>query len=493
MSKIGSEASFVMAPDTNRISPQPWEGPNYDGHRWQEFSILPDRWKATEYGGIGGACMLVVDGNDRRGDERAFVGMADSIGLTKAGKYGAHNGWHATAAYIAPTDGSNNYSNELDCGTNPAIAVWSHGGSPGSLFDMYQIKAAESASTGAARLGSRLANRSGMGYLAGKEDRHGPTPEMLLAYYKMILWMSGDLNTTILGPDTNMGQDDIGLLENFLTYNASSETPRGFWAIGNGFVESEDWQDAGVHTTFVTNYLAASLRDASYFALQGMSSIPQPDLTPTAVITTGGEVYAVQNSCLWTNDVLTVNSGVAGATPGSHYQNIGANGPYVSGIYAPSNVGHPFITLVDGWDFYTMFSQGGGNTVGRLQYFMNVLANTFGSICPFVPELTVDVPTNTVRGVDFLGNVWGNPMVAGGKAMVHFGLAKADRVEVKVYDVTGRLVKSLANRGFDAGEYTLVWDGTNDQGRTVSRGVYFTQVRFIGSNFVDAKKVTVLK
>jgi hypothetical protein len=493
-SKVGAPAGeFVMAPDTNRISPQPWEGPNYDGHRWQEFSILPDRWKATEYGGIGSACMLVVDGNDRRGDERAFIGLADTIGLTKAAKYGAHNGWHATAAYIAPSDGSNNYSNELDCGTNPNIAVWSHGGSPGTLFDMYQVKAAESASTGSARIGDRLANRANMGYLAGKEGRHGPTPDMLLAYYKMILWMSGDLNTTILGPATNMGQDDIGLLTNFLTYNASSETPRGFWAIGNGFVESEDWGGTDVHTTFVTNYLAASLRDASYYALQGMSSVAQPDLIPTSVITTGGEVYAVQNSCLFTNDVLNVNAGVSGATPASYYQNIGANGPYVSGVYAPSTTGHPFITLVDGWDFYNMFSQGGGNTVGRMQYFMNVLVNTFGSICPFVPDPSVDVPTNTVRNVDFLGNVWGNPMVAGGKATVHFGLAKADRVEVKVYDVTGRLVKSLADRNFNAGEHSLVWDGTNDQGRTVSRGVYFTQVKFIGSNFVDAKKVTVLK
>jgi hypothetical protein len=494
MSKIGSEADFVAAPDTNRISPQPWEGPNYDGHRWQEFSILPDRWKATEYGGPGGACMLVVDANDRRGDERAFVGLADSIGLTKSNKYGAHNGWHCTAAYVAPGDGSHNFSNETDCGTNPAIAIWSHGGQPGTLWDMYQVKASESASTGAARMGGRIGNRAGMGYLAGKEDRHGPTPEMLRTYYKMVLWMSGDLNTTVLGPDANIGQDDVGLLEDFLSYNADKDAPRAFWAIGNGFVQSEDWKDTWVHTEFVTNYLGVSLRDASYFAIQGQASaIKQTDLTPTSVITTGGEVYSTTNTCLWTNDVLRVNSGVEGATPASYYEPIGANYPYVAGVYAPSNDGHPYITLVDGFDFNTLFSHGSDNTVGRLQYFMNVLVNTFGSICAFEPELTVDVPTNTVRNVDFLGNVWGNPMVAGGKATVHFGLAKADRVEIKVYDVTGRLVKSLANRNFNAGEHTLVWDGTNDQGRTVSRGVYFTQVKFIGSRFVDAKKVTVLK
>ena len=54
-------------------------------------------------------------------------------------------------------------------------------------------------------------------------------------------------------------------------------------------------------------------------------------------------------------------------------------------------------------------------------------------------------------------------------------------------------MKSLADRTFQAGEHSLIWDGSNDQGQVVSRGVYFTQVKFINSRFVDAKKVTVLK
>ena len=64
---------------------------------------------------------------------------------------------------------------------------------------------------------------------------------------------------------------------------------------------------------------------------------------------------------------------------------------------------------------------------------------------------------------------------------------------MKVYDVTGRLVRTLADETFQAGEQSLIWDGTNDQGQMVARGVYFTQVKFINSRFVDAKKVTVLK
>src|SRR5207245_2490859 len=83
-SLLSDPATFVMVPDTNFISPQSGEGPSTDGHRWQEFSVLPDAWKFSQYGGLGQACMLYIDYNDRRGNERAFIGVADSIGLTKS-------------------------------------------------------------------------------------------------------------------------------------------------------------------------------------------------------------------------------------------------------------------------------------------------------------------------------------------------------------------------------------------------------------------------
>jgi hypothetical protein len=495
MSRIATPTSFVMTPDTNRITPQPTgSANNFDAQRWEGFGILPDRWKDAGYGGLGSACMLVVDGNDRRGDEKVWVGAADSIGATVAAKYGAHNGWHATAAYIA-SDGTHDFTSETNLGGNPAIAVWKHGGNPGTIWDFYQIKAAESSNTGSAMIGSRLANRAGMGLLTGKEDRHGPTPEMMRTYYKMMFYFSGDLNSSVLGPITDRGPNDVGLIQDFLAFGANMNSPRGFWGMGHGFVESLDGEGPGSpQVNFMTNYLALSLRDPSYFALSG-TSVRFTDLIPSSVVTTSGRIYCAENACTFTNDVMLVNSGIAGATPSSWYQNLGTNGPYISGVYAPSGATHPYVTLTDGWDMWNMFSRYGGNTVGRLQYFMDVLVNVFGSICPWTPQPTIDVPQNTARtvNVDFLGNVWGNPMVAGGKAIVRFGLAKADRVEVKVYDVTGRLVKTLADRNFQAGEQSLTWDGSNDQGQVVPRGVYFTQVKFINSRFVDAKKVTVLK
>jgi hypothetical protein len=219
-----------------------------------------------------------------------------------------------------------------------------------------------------------------------------------------------------------------------------------------------------------------------------------PDLIPSSVVTTSGQVYCTENSCLFTNDVLTVNSAIPGATPASRYQNLGAVGPYVSGVYAPSTTGHPYVSLVDGWDMWNMFSRRGDNTIGRLEYFMNVLVNVYGSVCPFAPPHRIgDVPRGDAPAVDFLDNVWGNPMAAGGMATVSFSLARADRVEAKVYDVAGRLVRTLADREFEAGPRKLTWDGTDDHGRQLARGVYFTAVRYVRGGFHGERKLTILR
>ena len=83
--------------------------------------------------------------------------------------------------------------------------------------------------------------------------------------------------------------------------------------------------------------------------------------------------------------------------------------------------------------------------------------------------------------------------LVGPHAKMNFALSRPDRVTVRVYDVSGRLVRTLADRNFDAGPQSLTWDGSDDGGRQVQRGVYFTQVKYARTRFTDAKKLTVLK
>src|SRR6185503_2463553 len=123
-STASSPAVGLIAPDTSFIF-QDSEG-NNDGHRWQQFGILPDRWKdggwsIADRHAAAAACMLYIDWEDRRGDERFWVGIADSIGATAPGRWGAHNGWHARG----------DQDITVAVGTDPSIAVYAHGGQPG--------------------------------------------------------------------------------------------------------------------------------------------------------------------------------------------------------------------------------------------------------------------------------------------------------------------------------------------------------------------------
>ena len=147
---------------------------------------------------------------------------------------------------------------------------------------------------------------------------------------------------------------------------------------------------------------------------------------------------------------------------------------------------------MDGWEIETLRSRFDETSNGRLRYFWDVFANVFSTVCAINGNaaITLDVPQNA-RGSMFMA-LAGNPLRQG-HSTVSFGLPTADRARVRVFDVSGRLVRTLADREFGAGEHAVTWDGTDDGGRQVARGVYFTRVTFAESRFDEVKKLIVLK
>ena len=64
-------------------------------------------------------------------------------------------------------------------------------------------------------------------------------------------------------------------------------------------------------------------------------------------------------------------------------------------------------------------------------------------------------------------------------------------VELKIYDINGRLVNTLVSENLSAGNYLTRWDGDNSSGSKVSSGVYIYSIR-VGSRTLN-KKITLLK
>jgi hypothetical protein len=477
--------NFSMMPDTNVITPQNREGPSTDQHRWQQFAVLPDRWKNNAFGGAGSACMLYIDLNDRRGNEGRFVATMDSVAATATAKHGAHNGWYAAGTTDITSAGG--FDARTD-GTGTVVA--NKNSQPGTTWDMYQVKASESLTTSAGAPGSRLANRSSMGFATGKEARSGPTPEMLRAYYVVVAVLSGDLNSGVLGPFVNRSQNDIALLSDYLTAAAGRPQPRGLFIQGDGFGQSEQATGAAIdpqHITFMTDKLGVVFRNGAYQSLAGNLNDCADVLTTTA-LTASADVYGVQNLCTFSNDVYNRNPALSESQEGAFYENVGLNGPYVSDVVKTAVPLRNWVAVTSGYEIEHMYSRYCETDNGRLAYYYYMLNKVFGGICQITgaPGQTLDTPQSGRAYTNFMKI--GNSVMRQGTSVVRFSVAKAGRVQVSIFDVTGRKVRNLADRVFPAGESKLEWDGTDDAGSKVARGVYFVR----SSVQKDAGRIIVL-
>ena len=64
-------------------------------------------------------------------------------------------------------------------------------------------------------------------------------------------------------------------------------------------------------------------------------------------------------------------------------------------------------------------------------------------------------------------------------------------VNITIYDMMGRVVKTMINRQQNAGFKSVQWNATDNFGQPVSAGVYLYQIE--AGNFTQTKKMLLLK
>jgi hypothetical protein len=65
----------------------------------------------------------------------------------------------------------------------------------------------------------------------------------------------------------------------------------------------------------------------------------------------------------------------------------------------------------------------------------------------------------------------------GAEILIAYGLAKEAEASLRIYDVSGRLVRELEQGTLAAGAYERSWDGRDARGRRVSAGIYFVRLQ----------------
>ncbi len=75
---------------------------------------------------------------------------------------------------------------------------------------------------------------------------------------------------------------------------------------------------------------------------------------------------------------------------------------------------------------------------------------------------------------------------------IHFELAEKSEISLTIFDNSGKVVKTLLNEEKEAGNYSIIWDGTNDKAINVEGGIYFYRIK-TGNKFSETKKMLFLR
>jgi hypothetical protein len=140
-----------------------------------------------------------------------------------------------------------------------------------------------------------------------------------------------------------------------------------------------------------------------------------------------------------------------------------------------------FITLTENVQLRFVASDEGANSLMEAAVD-DVLLNASWSI-------QTDVDEDAVPAKLALGTNFPNPFNP--KTTLRFALPVKGEVNLAVYDVRGRRVATLADGIMEAGNYEMVWTGTDEDNHPVASGVYFSRLTFGGDVLTD--KMLMLK
>ncbi len=188
--------------------------------------------------------------------------------------------------------------------------------------------------------------------------------------------------------------------------------------------------------------------DWSWFA-----AAPAPSTTVRSIVPRGGDLYVGGSFYSTSNDLKSVAK-----WDGTAWHGLGG------GLGGVVNV-----VAVHGGDVYVggQFTDAGGIAGGDHVARWHLAVSAVPLPDPAVPMALRNEPNPF------------NPSTT-----IHFELAQAGSVRLRIHDARGRLVRDLLRADLAAGAHSCEWDGRDDAGRSVPSGVYFCRSEAAGTQQV---------
>ena len=77
------------------------------------------------------------------------------------------------------------------------------------------------------------------------------------------------------------------------------------------------------------------------------------------------------------------------------------------------------------------------------------------------------------------------------QTLIQYQLAEESWVSLRIYNIQGQAVRTLADEQQEVGYYTVPWDGRDDRGVGVATGLYFYRIQ--AGTYTKTMKMLLLK
>jgi hypothetical protein len=95
----------------------------------------------------------------------------------------------------------------------------------------------------------------------------------------------------------------------------------------------------------------------------------------------------------------------------------------------------------------------------------------------------------TPLSTNYLKNNYPNPFNP--ETTISYHIAQPGMVKLNIYNIKGQKVKTLVNENNAVGDYNILWNGIDDNGKDVSSGIYF--YRLESNDYTSTKKMILMK
>ncbi|MEE8572012.1 MAG: T9SS type A sorting domain-containing protein [Gemmatimonadota bacterium] len=324
---------------------------------------------------------------------------------------------------------------------------------------------------------------------SGSQQSEGPDT-IAYKYYDTQIWFFNEFNAYLLWAVDQ---------ENLMTWlNQSGEgKERNLLLTGNdvGFELMETGKEtlSFYETWLASEYLGDAVGVVTEDSVPGLRERPGGwtfmDFDDGEAILRGG--CPILNNF----DRVQPYAGIAGTELVADYVKLDTNTEPAGVAYTHQTLDYQTVNLGFGMEFMMDGTGAGGSANYTPEGYyhtgvedrVNLLANIMG----YFGQVPSGDPTGVVTGVkNELTHAYPNPFNP--VTRIAYSVKEAGPVTIEVYNVAGKVVRTLLDTELDAGSKGfVVWDGTSEAGDRCASGVYFYRIAAPG--FTESHKMIMLK